>query len=532
MNTELEARLNLETLQAEQHDKQAHLHSLDRQLKWAKVLTFCLYLAFAMALYVGDVWNLQTIITSFVSGAFGIVFFGVIAVLLAYVLAGTKHAAYTHFSMYKTVKLILLVAAFTGIMAEVFNSSGVQDVKARAVTQNNAEYQALSHASAGSGVSVSSDLAQQIARAEQILARCKVKEAAGKEKHCRGDAANVKALKEAQAAALQAQVMASTATQTERYQRLDQLKEEAYNPVIRAVGHAFSLEPASATALVMLLFAIVFELMHYYLSVMRRDVLRDLKLLTRQVQLAQVGYLNTSGYEYGHSPKPADAPTEKRQRWSVNPAMSARFNPSNTHLGGLSTSDQPQPTAVETPQPAQPEKLPFGFAPKRTPVTKAERPTGQKQGGTGRKNPVLGKAEYHYGLPLSECVSDASESASKSVCTHSHTLSAETPCDKRVHTLTHTQKQGLYSDWLHAIEADEKVTNNKGKSERVRTKRGTRTWIQKKVCPDQTGKQSRHLKHMAMMADGFFKRAIAQGVLKIRDDYKKGQRDMYQMTGE
>jgi len=521
MTTELESRLNLEGLQVELKEKQQHLAGLDSQLKWAKVLTFCLYLAFAMALYVGDIWNLQTIITSFVSGSFGIVFFGVIAVLLAYVLAGTKHAAYTHFSMYKTVKLVLLVAAFTGIMAEVFNSAGVQDVKARAVTKTDAEYQALSAVNAGAGVNVSSTLAGQIARAEQVLARCRVKEAAGKEKHCRGDAANVKALKDTQAAALSAQVAASTATQTERFKRIDQLKQEAYNPVIRSISDTLGMKISSAVALVMLIFAIVFELMHYYLSVMRRDVLSDLKVMTKQMQIAQVEYLKASGHEYGQAPIPSDDPQENKQRWSINPAIGAGVGLKLTDDGigsgvGAGVVATPKPTAQKQPEvipeqpPKQPERLPFGFTPKAQPEPKAELPAAQKSGGTGLSNPVLGKAEYHYSIPLSEANQSKPESGSKP--------SAEGMQSKPEKTLSKPSaegsKSGLYPEWIGAVQAGTCKPSV----------RPTWEWIQKRVAAKETGSRTHDRTRISAMQKAFFSRAIADGYMVKNPNWSNGKK--------
>ena len=56
--------------QSEIDDKSDHLNNLDKMLTVSMWLTFLLYLAFALSLYVGDIWHLQTLISSFAGGSF------------------------------------------------------------------------------------------------------------------------------------------------------------------------------------------------------------------------------------------------------------------------------------------------------------------------------------------------------------------------------------------------------------------------------------------------------------------------------
>lgn len=333
-------------LQQDLGDKQKHLKQLDGLLRWSFVLTFLLYFAFALSLYVGDIFNIKSIIQSFVGGAYSLVFFSVIAALLAYVLAATKHVAYKHFSMFKTVKIIVLLMVFTGILAEVFNSGGVQDSKARSIASGNQEYQTLINEGSSGSISLDESLTSRIAYAQKVLARCEVKLAAGKEKHCDGDRANLSALLASQKTLIDAQSAASKANQNERYARLDEIKDDGYNPIIKTLSKLLNIEIAQAVSLLMLLFAVLFEAMHYYLSVMREDVLFSIEGINAAIERLEIELLSAEDYQQRQENTPSDYPEENRTRWdSGNNAVAAKqdfvgfVNPNRTTAQRVSQSD-------------------------------------------------------------------------------------------------------------------------------------------------------------------------------------------------
>lgn len=334
MNNQRIIERKIENFTDEQTEKKTHLTYLNRLLFVSFVLTFLLYLAFSLSLYVGDIFKLQTIIDSFLGGAFGLAFFAIISLLLAFVLAGTKHAAYLHFSMFRTVKIILLLMVFTGILAEVFNSSGVQDSKARTINSGNAEYNALVNSNSAQDIKIDSALVSRIAHAEKILARCKTKLAAGKEKHCNGDAANLKALKDSQSTLMNTQLSASTANQSDKFKRLDEIKHESYNPVIRSLSESLGIDIAAAISLLMLIFAALFEAMHYYLSVMRRDTLDSIKGIQNALDRAEIDFLNEADIKQQMETKPdtdlltdiSDYPEENRVRWKQSDVTAKKQN--------------------------------------------------------------------------------------------------------------------------------------------------------------------------------------------------------------
>ena len=114
MNTEIEIRKKLEWHLAKITDLKKHLAYIEGLLAMSKWLTFLLFLAFTLSLYLGDILHLQTLITSFIGSAPGFVFYLIICLMLAYVLAGIKHAAYSHMALFGRVLAIVAVVVSMG----------------------------------------------------------------------------------------------------------------------------------------------------------------------------------------------------------------------------------------------------------------------------------------------------------------------------------------------------------------------------------------------------------------------------------
>lgn len=153
MNTELEIRKGLEQHRLKLDDLVKHLKYINRLLEISKWLTFGLYLAFAISIYLADIMHLRTFLESATGSMIGFSFYLVVCFMLAYVLAGIKHAAYSHMALFGRVVLIVAVVVSMGLMAEVFQSSGNQDMKARAIAENSAEFKALVNDKPGAVVS-------------------------------------------------------------------------------------------------------------------------------------------------------------------------------------------------------------------------------------------------------------------------------------------------------------------------------------------------------------------------------------------
>lgn len=566
---ELEARRLVEIRTQDVEENDDHIAFINRLLSWSNVLTFLIYFLFAFALWVGDFWNIKTLMTDFLTGSVGIVVYGIVAVLMAMVLAGTKHASYNHFAKFPIARIFLSIMVATGIAAESFTSSAVQDVKARATASQNTEYTALTSSAAGDGIAASSQLAAKIAHAQKVLERCKYDLAAGKEKHCNGDQGTLDALLASQQAELNAQVLASNANQQMKHDRIDQLKAEGYNPWIRSLSAGLSVQIAAAIALVMLAFSIVFECMHYFLSVMKRQAIAARKHLNDLLTKALIQFYEATGHEYNGDSAPysatdsqqmpgedltANAPAESKRGWSVTPAMGVG---AGIGTGGDGLNLGVGAGVIATPKPARAEainELPkekntvpkkdenkpdndtaetdyrfnkqrswidgFGFTgnyvrPKRD--LKAYSPTGA----SGVSAKLLSEPNTQNTQPLSigstteHTASEHTENPTEKPCDLPRVSCAPTQNTQETRKpKTHSQNT-LYEDWVAGVLAE---------SFRP-VARESRSFIQKRLSADQQNKQSMTIKQCGVVSKVFMKKAFRQGVLIRNPNTAKNQPD-------
>ena len=306
MNTEIEIRKKIEGHLAKIADLNKHLAYIDGLLATSKWLTFLLFLAFTLSLYLGDILHLQTLVTSFMGSAPGFSFYLMICLMLAYVLAGIKHAAYSHMAMFGRVLAIVAMVVSMGLLAEVFQASGNQDTKARVVMENSTEFKAAVNANPLAGMNLSSNtgnlthLQGELAEAQSYLNSCK--------KTCHIQQAKVDKLN-AQIAAEQA-VNAERATnlatvthaalqaQTERIRHIE---EKGYNPTIRSIASMTGVQIATAIVLMMLFISAQFETLHYWLSEMKARALLALDGLQTALVRLEVEYFQATGVEFDGS---------------------------------------------------------------------------------------------------------------------------------------------------------------------------------------------------------------------------------------
>ncbi|MDQ5768499.1 hypothetical protein [Thiothrix subterranea] len=306
MNTEIEIRKKIEWHLVKIADLRRHLAYIDGLLATSKWLTFLLFLAFTLSLYLGDILHLQTLITSFMGSAPGFSFYLIICLMLAYVLAGIKHAAYSHMAMFGRVLAIVAVVVSMGLLAEVFQSSGNQDTKARVVMENSAEFKAAVNANPLAGLNLSSNtgnlthLQGELAEAQSYLQSCK--------KTCHIQQAKVDKLN-AQIAAEQAvnadhasnlATLTQTAVQAQT-ERIRHIEEKGYNPTIRSIASITGLQIATAIVLVMLFISAQFETLHYWLSEMKARALMALDGLQTALVRLEVEYFQATGLEFDGS---------------------------------------------------------------------------------------------------------------------------------------------------------------------------------------------------------------------------------------
>ncbi len=327
MNTEIALRKKIAWHLAKIADLNKHLAYIDGLLSASKWLTFLLFLAFTLSLYLGDILHLQTLITSFMGSAPGFVFYLVICLLLAYVLAGIKHAAYSHMAMFGRVLAIVAVVVSMGLLAEVFQSSGNQDTKARAIAENSVEFKAAVNSNPLAGVDLTGNrgdltrLQGELAEAQSYLKGCK--------KTCHIQQAKVDRL-QAQIAAEQAvnanhataiATLTNTALQAQNA-RIRHIEEKGYNPTIRSIASMTGVQIATAIVLVMLFISAQFETLHYWLSEMKARVLVALEGMQASLARLEVEYFQATGVEYdgnAHEDLEAVARPAKRSRQTEKP---------------------------------------------------------------------------------------------------------------------------------------------------------------------------------------------------------------------
>lgn len=339
----------LEIMQRQLEKKTQLAKQVHSALKLGFLLTFLLYLIFNQHLYLGDALSWSAYLKDAAS-IFGFAFMAVIVLLMAWFLAWVKHIAYLHFSFYGSVALVLTTVIGFALFAEFFSSSANQDVKANVLVENNSAYQATLKDTASTNHAPNTGLIEAIANAEQKLARCESNLKAGKEKHCNGDRAKVEALRNSEQSANQANAQASIERDKLKYERQDELKANAYNPVIvmmaqfmaAIAGTDYKEFLKSAVVIVMLIVAVCFEILHHFLSKANSDSMQSVESL--ELAIAKYG-AGTQTVNY--SPAPINMPVDTPEKQPIGFGMPT---PSTASASTLFKYQQPKMEAVELPK--------------------------------------------------------------------------------------------------------------------------------------------------------------------------------------
>ncbi len=554
-NISLETRKReLMAEQLDQHKEQQNRAS--QLLKLAMLITFLLYLAFNVHLYLGDPLTWEHYFNDGYAAA-GFLFMLGLAVLMAGFLSWVKHHAYLHFGLYGSVPLIVFTVIGFALFAEFFSSSATQDAKSNISLQNNQAYQQTlqtgSPATPAPVATINNGLADKIATAQQKLAQCEQRLKAGKEKHCEGSKGKLQALQDSQQASLQAQTTAAIAgaqaqaqADTERlklnHDRQDKLKADSYNPVIVMVaqfmavfsGEDYSQHIKTALVFVMLIVAVCFEILHHFLSDAKAQA--DHAVMGFDLEVAKLAGLPLSDS--------ATYPQPTRQPFGFNQSATA------------SSSVQPPLFKYQRDEP-EPVKRSIGFAPWTNETVKHDPLVTAR---TGTPNPKLGTAEIQlelpkvstwnrelsgYGIhsPDDKAMNQAADKASIQRIIERGLQSAkpcvpqsakpcvspaEKPCaqglqkplQNPVHRVTDVPParrdsvggNSLYRVWVAAVK--EGVCRPSVEA--------SRRWIQQRIAPTMTGSKTNDLKRIDAMCRAFFSRAMKEGLMRVNPDYRNG----------
>jgi cytochrome bd-type quinol oxidase subunit 2 len=506
-----------ELLQQQLVEHRQHNHRALKLLKLGLILTFLLYLAFALHLYLGDALSWAAYFMTWQS-IVGFFFMLSIIVLTALFLAWVKHHAYLHFGFYGSVTMIVVTVIGFALFAEFFSSSASQDAKSSIQLERSSAFQDTRQNSLN--ITTDSLLTSRISKARQTLARCDEKVKAGKERHCEGDRAALQALLDSEQSNLQAQIQANTASQAMKYERQDKLKADSYNPVIVMMaqfmaafsGSDYKEHIKTAVVFIMLIVAVSFEILHHFLSQAKGQSSAAIQALELQIAGLQVGNASST---IKPTPVPSYSQAPAAGISAPTPAMA-------------STATLPA-VALNIPAPTEPEPRPIGFVWDTSPKNRVHTPTHPiyqaptaKLGTAEEQIPLfgtyLGKAlatgKANTDTEVKAHLANVQAKAAETVCTH--------PAD-RVHTLTHTQNNtqsaapSLYKEWLAAVHAG----NCKP------TVRDTRTWVQQRIAGkgSQANRRTSTPVDIDAITTSLFQRAIKDTASRIvaNPDYRQGK---------
>lgn len=288
------------------HQLTIHLHNIERGLTVFRVVTFLMYIAFTLSLYVGDVMHLQTLLESFLGSFLGFGLYLSIAIGLAYSLASFKHNFYTHRGIHGGALIMVGVVMIMGLTAEVFQASGQQDVKMRVSAENSQEYQQMVSQNPtallnGSYADPYADklikLKGELGKAKELERTCikTCQSARLKIEGLESQIAEVKEMRQAAATQRSADIAAAQVTHTELVSKVE---EKHYNPTIRSIKETTGVGIGTAVTIIMGFISLIFEICHAYFSHMYNQTLKKINAIEESLLLLNGEYVNQTGREY------------------------------------------------------------------------------------------------------------------------------------------------------------------------------------------------------------------------------------------
>lgn len=282
-----------------------HLASILKGLTIFRWVTLLLYLAFTLSLYVGDVMNIKTLFNSFVGSFIGFALYLMIAIGLAYSLASFKHNFYVYRGIHGGAMPMVIVVILMGLTAEIFQSSGQQDVKARAGAAASQQYQNMLQQSPTASLSqgYADPYADKLIKLEGELAKTQELERTCV-KTCSAQRQKIEALQGQIAAVQQLQQQSAskhstdlTTAQNLYSQQLNAVEEKHYNPTIRSVKEMTGVGIGTAISIIMGIISIIFEICHGYFSAMYNRTLRSIEELNQRIVALRGQYADLTGNE-------------------------------------------------------------------------------------------------------------------------------------------------------------------------------------------------------------------------------------------
>lgn len=337
-----------------------HQASILKGLTIFRWVTLLLYLAFTLSLYVGDVMNIKTLFDSFVGSFIGFALYLMIAIGLAYSLASFKHNFYVYRGVHGGALPMVFVVILMGLTAEIFQSSGQQDVKARAGAAASQQYQtmlqqspnvALSQGYADPYADKLIKLEGELARTQELERTC-VKTCAAQRQKVEALQGQIEAVQQLQQQSASKHSSDLTNAQNLYSKQLNAVEEKHYNPTIRSVKEMTGVGIGTAISIIMGIISIIFEICHGYFSAMYNRTLRSIEALNQQLVTLRGQYADLTGNELTTNPVPTQPdPNSQSTSGQVNqPTINM------TGLSGAVSAFAPNLTGMHSPTPSIPTK--------------------------------------------------------------------------------------------------------------------------------------------------------------------------------
>lgn len=495
----------------------------DQLLMLGFALTFLLYLAFALHLYLGDATTWKHYFVDWQAST-GFVFMLTIASLMSLFLAWVKHHAYLHFGLYGSVTLIVVTVIGFALFAEFFSSSASQYAKSHVLLQSNAAYQQTLGFNPVVGISIapattSPALSADIAAATQKLVQCQANLGKPGYRHCDGDKGRLESLQRSQAesikvaeTAVQAQAKAqaevATAAMQANHSRQDKLKADSYNPVIVMAaqlmgwfsGADYTQHIKAATVLVMLFVAVCFEILHHFLSNAKERASNAVMAL--ELEVAKFEAMLTDGNLTVPNLQAAP-PADKDGGFQSNGiGFTAPIGTTAKLDDTVSSSTRFKWQRATTSPRAKLDG--FGLIPNRSTATSIATSPPPPADSTYRQELRSGSQQYRD-VPL--------DTATRPLANGTDGAAAKNP-QQTVSTplANRTKADGLYGEWVQAVLAGECLPSVKP----------TWLWIQKRISAKETGSKTNDRTRISSMQRAFFGRAIREGLMLENPDYRNG----------
>ena len=571
-NREFEIRSKIEHKRAQKSEITEHKDKLTRSLNESFVLTFLLYLAFTVSLYLGNFMQIKTLFNSF-GETLGFAFYLIIAALLAFVLARIKHLTYVHSGLFGHSMIIVVLLIVTGVTFESFQMSAQQDMKATKSAENSKEYQAAIGVDplAGLNTNVNTD---KLAYYEGKLAEHKRYKESCRKTCAAQDAAIVSYT--AKIKVERERIEANSKQTTElakigmdsKQASIDHAERKGYNLMARAFADFSGSTIAQGVAFLMIIVSTLFEFMHFWASLMRSKVINVLEEIEGQLIRLYVDYQNETGTEYGlknattalpdAQPEPTPAPPTERFNWQKIRAEAAASKqekaPELPAFGGAVTAQLDTQNTVETApitQAKAPLEQPKPQTEKRDiePEEKTKQPNQEQPPTSTRKRSSIGfTADLSQSKPVQteeqSATKDTNSSSVPLIATrntqakhagpntqttnlkHAENTQPETRPNTQDNLLVLRARTQKHAESKHAENTQNPAVKHADtdglldafiaalKSQAIKpTAKVSRTFVQRKIAADQKAKETPTLVQCGKMAKVLMRGAAAKKVL-------------------